>query len=98
MNGRIVAELAALAEGEEAFEQVLGALRGVLEDLDRKLASGLTAWDGDARSAYQHAHRLWRASADDMADQLGWLKNLIGVGHRNYGRSLAANVTMWHGA
>ena len=29
-----------------------------------------------------------------MADQLGWLKNLIGLGHRNYGRSLAANVTM----
>ena len=98
VSGRIVAELGVLAEGEGAFGEVLKAFRGVLEDLDRNLSAGLAAWDGEARAAYQHAHGVWRAAADDMAGRLAGLEKVIGVGHRNYRRSLAVNVTMWHGA
>lgn len=98
MGGRIVAELAVLADGEQAFEQVLMALRDELAGLDAELAQNLSAWDGDAKAAYRQAHATWRAAADDMAERLAGLKKVLGVGHRNYGRSLAANVSMWHGA
>jgi WXG100 family type VII secretion target len=93
-----MAELAALAAGEEAFEEILGALREVLASLDRDLSAGLARWDGEAKDAYRHAHRVWRAAADDMAKQLDHLRKVIGVGHRNFERSLAANVRMWQGS
>lgn len=97
MSGRIVAEFLVLAAGEEAFGQVLEALRKVLADLDRDLSAGLVRWDGEAKDAYRRAHLEWRAAADDMADQLDGLRKVIGVGNRNYGRSLAANLRMWRG-
>jgi uncharacterized protein YukE len=98
VSGRLVAELAVLARGEEAFGQVLSELRAVLAELDQNLSSGLVAWTGEAKATYERTHREWRAAADDMADGLDRLRRVIGVGHRNYGRSLAANVAMWHGA
>lgn len=97
MSDRIVAELAGLAEGERAFEEILGALRDVLADLDRGLSAGLVQWDGAAKDAYRHAHEQWQAAADDMAGRLDRLRKVLGVSHRNYGRSLAANVRMWQG-
>jgi WXG100 family type VII secretion target len=97
MDGRIQAELAALSKGEAAFEEVLAAVRGLLHELDRGLSRHLAEWDGDAKAAYRRAHREWRAAADDMADSLDDLKKVIGVAHRNYGRSIRANLAMWHG-
>lgn len=95
MSDRIFAQLAALQAAEEEFAHVLTALRVVLEDLDRSLASGLAEWNGDARAAYRDAHAKWRTAADDMANRLDALKTLIGTGHHNYRRSLAANMAMW---
>ncbi|MCO5968916.1 WXG100 family type VII secretion target [Actinoallomurus soli] len=98
MSDRIRAELAALAAGERAFAEVLKSLRKTLADLERDLSSDLDSWDGDARLAYEHSREAWRAAADDMAHRLDGLKKVIGVAHRNYGRSLSANVRMWRGA
>lgn len=98
MNGRIVVELEVLAQGEEAFEQVLKALRKELEELDHSLSGGLAAWTGDAKEAYEDAHAKWHAAANDMAESLEHLRNIIGEGHHNFRQSLSANLRMWHGA
>jgi WXG100 family type VII secretion target len=97
MSGRIVADLAAMEEGEQAFATVLRTLRKVLADLDSETAGSLVEWDGDAEAAYRAAHAAWCSAADDMAERLDGLRKVIGVGHRNYRRSLSANVTMWQG-
>ena len=86
-----------LEDAEDAFNQTLGALRETLSELDRKLISTLSEWEGDAKEAHRQAHQEWRAAANHMADRLAWLKRVISTSHRNYRASHAANQTIWSG-
>jgi WXG100 family type VII secretion target len=94
---RILADFAYLEDAEDAFSQILGALRQTLNELDRNLMSTLSEWEGEARDAHQQAHREWRATASHMADRLARLKKVISISHQNFRSSRAANQTIWRG-
>lgn len=95
-NDRVYVDLEALVHAERAFEQALNALREELDLLDSRLSAHLAEWTGDAKKTYVDAHAKWRDSADDMARSLDFLKGVIGVAHRNFRRSKAANLQMWN--
>lgn len=94
---RIVASFAHLEDGEDAFRQILGALREALDELDRKLMSTLSEWEGEARDAHQQAHREWCGAAHHMADRLAWLKRVLETSHKNFRSSHSANQLIWRG-
>jgi WXG100 family type VII secretion target len=94
--GLIAADLTRLERAEADFRGELARLRRLLAELDRELRGSLERWSGDAAREYWLAHAEWMAAADDMTDRLAWLHQVIATAHRNYGKSLGANLAMWN--
>lgn len=92
---RVRVEFARMSEAEQAFRTSLGALLDELADLDQQLQAHLSDWTGDAQKAYQVAYDEWHATANDMADALSVLHQVIVRAHRNFRSAHSANLTMW---
>jgi WXG100 family type VII secretion target len=95
VSGLIAADLARLERAEADFRAELTRLRRLLADLDRSLRGSLACWSGDAAREYRRAHAEWANAAQDMAERLSWLNQVIARAHHNYGRSLGVNLSMW---
>ena len=95
--GLITGDFDGFAEAEEAFAEIHGALTRTLDELDGKLRSGFRQWEGDAVTAYWHAHDEWRAAADDIAAHLKWLHHVLTTSHGNFGNAAGATIAMWGG-
>jgi WXG100 family type VII secretion target len=93
--GLIAADLARLEQAEAQFGKELARLRKLLAELDHGLRDSLARWSGEASRAYWRAHAEWMAAAEDMAERLASLHQVIGAAHRNYGKSLGVNLAMW---
>jgi WXG100 family type VII secretion target len=93
----IAADLALLERAEVDFGRELARLRRVLAELDRSLRDSLVSWSGEASRAYWRAHDEWVAAAEDMAERLAGLQQVIATAQHNYGRSLGVNLAMWDG-
>lgn len=77
------------------FSQILSALEDVLDGLDTSLKSSLAEWTGQAREAFDEAHRAWSRAAADMARQLAELRQAIADADGNYAQCEAANLSMF---
>lgn len=89
------ADSTAMTRAYDDFSQAFSDLDRVLDDLDASLETSLAEWDGQARQAFDVAHREWRQTAKDMAGQLAALRQAIMVAHRNYSSCEAANLRMF---
>lgn len=84
-----------MSQAYDDFSRILSAMDQVLEDLNANLKHSLAEWDGQAREAFDVAHRMWCHAAADMAGQLADLRRAIAVAHGNYSRCEAANLKMF---
>ncbi|MDL4815519.1 WXG100 family type VII secretion target [Actinomadura opuntiae] len=96
MADRILAELAALERGEADLRRAYERLEKELDRLDGDLRTSLAAWSGEARAAYEQAHREWMLAARDMARQVDELHRYVARARRNFHTSLHANHGMWN--
>ncbi|RFU42214.1 hypothetical protein DZF91_07650 [Actinomadura logoneensis] len=88
-------DLGQMGRTVEAFEAVRKEFVNCLSALDDDLKAHLDQWEGDARIAYDAAHREWTDAAADMADQIAFLRHWLTVGHRNYSGALDATIKTW---
>ncbi|MCP2342541.1 WXG100 family type VII secretion target [Actinomadura rupiterrae] len=91
-------DLGEMGRAVEAFEAVRKEFVHLLDVLDGDLKAHLNQWEGDARTAYDTAHREWTDAAADMADQIAFLRHWLTTGHRNYSGALDATLKTWHTA
>ena len=91
----VTADSVTMSNAYDDFSQILSVLDEVLEELDAELKSSLDEWDGQARQAFDEAHRAWSHSAADMARQLADLRQAIATADGNYARCEAANIAMF---
>ncbi|WP_131737041.1 WXG100 family type VII secretion target [Actinomadura roseirufa] len=96
MADRILAELAALETGEADLRRAYERLERQLDRLDDDLRESLAAWSGEARAAYDRAHREWMLAAREMARQVDELHRYVAQARRNFRASLQANHGMWN--
>lgn len=94
-NIPIRVDLGKMARTVEAFEAVRKEFVHCLDTLDDDLKTHLAQWEGDARIAYNAAHREWTDAAADMTDQIAFLRHWLTTGHRNYSGALDATLKTW---
>lgn len=85
-----------LEAGENDLRRAYERLEGVLDRLDGELRTSLSAWSGDARTAYERAHHEWMLAARDMARQVDELHRYVARARHNFRASLQANHGMWN--
>ncbi|GAA2150460.1 WXG100 family type VII secretion target [Actinomadura napierensis] len=95
MTSELRVDLDTMARTVEAFERLRKEFVECVDVLDGNLRLHLAEWDGDARHAYDVAHRDWTEAAADMADQIAYLRHWLTVGHRNYSGALDAAMRTW---
>jgi WXG100 family type VII secretion target len=91
------ANFGALSSGEANFSLAARALRDELNDLEGKLKSNLTRWEGDAQGFYWQAKAKWDQAANDMQQVVHGLGAAIGDVHGNYQAAEKANTGIWGG-
>jgi ESAT-6 family protein len=97
VSGSILVDLPRMEAAESYFRECLYALEAELGRLDANLHTSLSAWDGEARDAYQVARQRWKAAADEMARNLAWLHGVVKTAHGNYSSARQTNIGMWRG-
>ncbi|MGE5289252.1 MAG: WXG100 family type VII secretion target [Micromonosporaceae bacterium] len=90
-------QFGAMASAEQSFVSIYNQLTSELEDLQRQLESGLSAWTGSARAAYAEAKARWDASAAHMGQVLSQLGAVIGESNTNYQQTEQRLTGMWSG-
>jgi WXG100 family type VII secretion target len=86
-----------LQAAEADYQAIYTQLLTTINDLDSKLQSELSQWDGSARAAYGVAKSQWDQA---MANMQMVLKNLQGVASEasaRYPAVEAQNATLWNG-
>jgi len=91
------ANFGGLTEGEAQFSLAARALLDELHDLEGKLRSKLSRWDGQAQEAYWRYQREWDAAAKDMQNVVAQLGAAIGEANANYQAAERANTGIWSG-
>lgn len=89
------ANFGALSQGAGAFAQTASALMTELEDLEGKLKAKLSAWEGEAQTAYHTYQQQWNQSARDMQNIVTQLGTAINDSGENYQAAERANTGMW---
>lgn len=95
MADRIYADFAVLEQGVQDFDRTLKEFESALDALDHQLRTSLSQWTGDARTAFDEFHDLWRKDAVELTRRLAWLRDIISNSHDNYRRSRDVNHKMW---
>lgn len=66
----------------------LGQIDEVVRDLGR-------SWHGDAHDSFHDAMDEWFRSAQDLRDQLHWVRRVVLNAHDNHSQAVRANVRIW---
>lgn len=89
------ADFGGLTQGEAQFTQAARALMDELNDLEGKLRTKLTQWEGSAQQAYWTYQQRWDAAAKDMQHVVQQLGLAIRDAHDNYQAAERTNSGIW---
>jgi 6 kDa early secretory antigenic target len=89
------ANFGGLTEGEAQFSKAARALMDELSDLEGKLRTKLTQWEGGAQEAYWQYQKQWDAAAKDMQNIVAQLGLAIRDAHDNYQQAEKSNSGIW---
>ncbi|MBE1532569.1 WXG100 family type VII secretion target [Actinomadura algeriensis] len=92
---QIRVDLDSIADAVELFEQVRTEFVNCLEALNDDLRVHLALWEGESRRAYDLVQEEWKEAADDMADQVAYLRHWLTISHRNFSGALDATLKTW---
>ena len=84
-----------LLDAIDQLQRLEGRLETALDDADREVNRLHGTWTGAAAQEHRDAHARWRRGAAEMHEALVVMRKVAAGAHENYGRAVAANVSMW---
>lgn len=95
MSDMLVVNFAALQQASVSIATAIDTMQAQLGELEREAAPLVSAWDGEAKAAYEQRQATWRRAAADLAATLHAIKTSVDESAAEYLHTERRNAALF---